>query len=114
MYAHVPFASVKEKSMDSGTGGIHPNTIRTIRECLEKQFIDIKFSQNMRPTFGFRHGIEKQSWQVVFNEQFLVDHTSSDELQHFVAHKAIPKVLKNPGKRIQISKWGDIAVEERI
>ena len=114
MYAHVPLASVKEKSVDSGTGGIHPNTIRTIRECLEKQFIDIKFSQNMRPTFGFRHGIEKQSWQVVFNEQFLVDHTSSEELRHFVAHKAIPKVLKNPGKRIQISKWGDITVEERI
>lgn len=100
--------------MDSGTGGIHPHTIRTIRECLKKQFIDIKFSQNTRPTFGFRHGVEKQSWQVVFNEQFLADHTSSDELQHFVAHKVIPKVLKNPGKRIQISKWGDITVEEKI
>jgi hypothetical protein len=103
-----------EKSMDSGTGGIHPNTIRTIRECLEKQFIDIKYSQTIRPTFGLRHGVEKQSWHVVFNEQFLADHTSSEELQHFVEHKVIPKVLKNPGKRIQISKWGDITVEEKL
>lgn len=100
--------------MDSRTGGIHPNTIQTIRECFEKQFVDIKFSQTIRPTFSFRHGVEKHSWQVVFNEQFLVDHTSSGELQHFVEHKVIPKVLKHPGKRIQISKWSDVTVEERI
>lgn len=103
-----------EKSMDSGAGDIHPDTIRTIRECLEKQFLDIKFNQNIRPTFSFRHGVEKQSWHVVFNEQFLADHTSSKELQHFVEHKVIQKVLKNPGKRIQISKWGDITVEEKV
>ncbi len=99
--------------MDSGTNGIHPNTIRAIRECLEKLFVDIKFNQTIRPTFGFRHGVEKHSWQVVFNEQFLADHTSSGELQHFVEHKVIPKVLKHPGKRIQISKWGDVTVEEK-
>lgn len=100
--------------MDSGTAGVNPNTIRTIRECLEKQFIDIKFSHTIRPMFSFRHGVEKQSWHVVFNEQFLADHTSREELQHFVEHKVIPKVLKNPGKRIQISKWGDITVEEKV
>ncbi len=99
--------------MDSDIGGIDPNTIQTIRECLEKQFVDIKFSQNIRPTFGFHHGVEKQSWHLIFNEQFLVDHTSREELQHFVEHKVIPKVLKNPGKRIQISKLGDITVEEK-
>ena len=100
--------------MDSGTGGIPPTTIQAIRECLEKQFVDIKFSQTIRPTFGFRHGVEKHSWHVVFNEQFLAEHTSREELQHFVEHKVIPKVLKHPGKRIQISKWSDITVEERI
>lgn len=99
--------------MDSDKRGIDPNTIRTIRECLEKHFVAIKFSQTIRPTFGFHHGVEKQSWHVIFNEQFLADHTSSEELQHFVEHKVIPKVLKNPGKRIQISKWGDITVEEK-
>ncbi len=99
--------------MDSGKGGIDPNTIRTIRECLEKQFVDIKFSQNIRPTFSFHHGVEKQSWHVIFNEQFLADHTSREELQQFVETKVIPKVLKNPGKRIQISKLGDITVEEK-
>ncbi len=99
--------------MDSDKRGIDPNTIRTIRECLEKHFVAIKFSQAIRPTFGFHHGVEKQSWHLIFNEQFLADHTSSEELQHFVEHKVIPKVLKNPGKRIQISKWGDITVEEK-
>ena len=99
--------------MDSDKCGIDPNTIRTIRECLEKQFVDIKFSQNIRPTFVFHHGVEKQSWHVIFNEQFLADRTSREELQHFVEHKVIPKVLKNPSKRIQISKWGDITVEEK-
>jgi hypothetical protein len=102
-----------EKSMDSGKVGIHPTTIQTIRECLEKQFVDIKFSQTIRPTFSFHHGIEKQSWHVIFNEQFLADHTSREELQQFVTNKVIPKVLKNPGKRIQISKFGDITVEEK-
>lgn len=100
--------------MDSGTGGIHPNTIQAIRQCLEKQFIEVKFSQTIRPTFSFRHGVEKHSWHLVINEQFLADHTSREELQHFVEHKVIPKVLKNPGKRIQISKWGDITVEEKV
>jgi hypothetical protein len=38
---------------------------------------------------------------------------SIEELQHFVEHKVISKVLKNPGKRIQISKLGDITVEEK-
>jgi len=99
--------------MDSGTGGIHPNTIRIIQECLEKQFVNIKFSQTVRPTFSVHHGVEKQSWHVVFNEQFLAAKTESHELQLFVEHKVIPKILKNPGKRIQISKWGDVTVEEK-
>lgn len=99
--------------MDSGKCGIDPNTIQTIRECLEKQFADIKFSQNIRPTFAFHHGVVKQSWHLIFNEQFLADHTPGEELQHFVENKVIPKVLKNPGKRIQVSKFGDITVEEK-
>lgn len=100
--------------MASGTGGIDPNTIQIIRDCLGRQFIDIKFNQTIRPTFGFRHSVEKHSWHVVFNEQFLADHPSREELKHFVEHKVIPKILKNPGKRIQISKWGDITVEEKV
>jgi hypothetical protein len=99
--------------MDSGKCGIDSKKIQAIRECLEKQFADIKFSQNIRPTFVFHHGVEKQSWHLVFNEQFLADHRSVEELQHFVEHKVIPKVLKNPGKRVQISKLGDITVEEK-
>ncbi|NGZ11537.1 MAG: hypothetical protein CV088_19560 [Nitrospira sp. LK70] len=99
--------------MDRDKYGIDPSTIRTIQECLEKHFVGIKFTQTIRPTFGFHHGVEKQSWHLVFNEQFLADRTSGAELQHFVEHKVIPKVLKNPGKRIQISKLGDITVEEK-
>lgn len=99
--------------MDGGKCGIDPNTIRTIRECLEKHFADIKFNQTIRPTFVFHHGVEKHSWHLIFNEQFLTDHTSSEELKHFVENKVIPKIRQNPGKRIQISKLGDITVEER-
>lgn len=99
--------------MDSGKSGIDPIKIQTIRTCLEKQFADVQFNQNIRPTFVFHHSGEKQSWHVVFNEQFLADPMSIDELQHFVEHKVISKVLKNPGKRIQISKLGDITVEEK-
>jgi len=99
--------------MDSGKSGIDPITIQTIRDCLKKQFVDVKFSQTIRPTFSVHYGVEKQSWHLVFNEQFLADHTSPEELRHFVEHKVIPKALKNPGKRIQISKWGDITVEEK-
>jgi len=85
-----------------------------MRECFEKQFVDIKFSQNIRPTFSLRHPVEKKLYYAVFNEQFLVGQTSGQELQHFVEHKVIPKILMNPGKRIQISKWGDITVEEKV
>ncbi len=99
--------------MDSGTCGIDPLTIQTIRNCLAKQFAGITFSQNIRPTFVFHRGGEKQSWHVVFNEQFLADPRSNEELAHFVERKVIAKVLKNPGKRIQISKFGDITVEEK-
>ena len=99
--------------MNSDKGGIDPKKIQAIRECLERQFVDITFSQTIRPTFIFHHGVEKQSWHLIFNEQFLADHISSEALQHFVDNKVIPKVLKNPGKRIQISKLGDITVEEK-
>ncbi len=50
---------------------------------------------------------------MVFHEQLLTDHTSGEELQRFVEHKVMPMVLKNPGKRIQISKYRDITVEEK-
>jgi hypothetical protein len=73
----------------------------------------VKFSQTVRPTFGFRHAVEQESWHVVFHEQLLTDPTSSEELQRFVEHKVMPMVLKNPGKRIQISKYRDITVEEK-
>jgi len=99
--------------MDSGKSGIDPLKIQTIRDCLKTQFVDVKFSQTIRPTFSVHHGVEKHSWHVVFNEQFLADHPSPEALQHFVEHKVIPKILKNPGERIQISKWGDITVEEK-
>ncbi|OQW34783.1 MAG: hypothetical protein A4E19_17865 [Nitrospira sp. SG-bin1] len=99
--------------MDSGKGGINPIQIQAIRACLEKQFADVKFSQNIRPTFVCHNGVEKQSWHLVFNEQFLAGHPSIEELRHFVDTKVIPKVVKNPGKRIQISKLGDITVEEK-
>ncbi|MFZ3013319.1 MAG: hypothetical protein WA045_06385 [Nitrospira sp.] len=99
--------------MDSGTCGIDPMKVQTIRHCLEKQFIAETFSQKIRPTFIFHSGVEKQSWHLVFNEQFLADHRSIEALAHFVESKVISKILKNPGKRIQISKLGDIIVEEK-
>lgn len=99
--------------MDSGTCGIDPMKIQTIRNCLEKQFANVTFSQKVRPTFVVHHGVEKQSWHVVFNEQFIADYGSIEELAQFVESKVISKVLKNPGKRIQISKFGDITVEEK-
>lgn len=99
--------------MDRGKGGIDPINVQTIRECLEKQFADVKFSQAIRPTFTFNGGVAKLSWHLVMNQEFLADRMSIEELQHFVEHKVIPKVLKNPGKRIQISKYRDITVEEK-
>jgi hypothetical protein len=102
-----------EEHMDRGKSGIDPITIQTIRQCFEKQFSDVKFSQNVRPTFIFHDSIEKQSWHVIFNEEFLAGHPSIEELQLFVEHKVIAKVLKNPGKRIQISRFGDITVEDK-
>ncbi|MDF0674343.1 MAG: hypothetical protein P0120_08380 [Nitrospira sp.] len=99
--------------MDTGKCGVNPITIQTIRECLEKQFVDVKFSQTIRPTFGFHHGVEKVSWLLVVNEEFLAGHMSLEKLRRFVEDKVIPKVLKNPGKRIQVSKLGDVTVEEK-
>lgn len=99
--------------MDSGQGGIDPIKIQVIRECLEKQFIDVTFSQKIRPTFTFKDGVRKLSGLLVMNQDFLADRLSLEELRRFVENKVIPKVLKNPGKRIQVSKYRDITVEEK-
>jgi hypothetical protein len=105
--------SSEGKTMDSGKCGIDPIKIQTIRECLEKQFVDVKFSQNIRPTFIFNNGVSKLSWHLVINEEFLADRISIEELRRFVDDKVIKKVHENPGKRIQISKYRDITVEEK-
>lgn len=101
--------------MDSGSGkgGIDPPKIQSIRECLEKQFVDVKFRQDIRPTFSFTNGVGKQSWHLVINEEFLASPMSIQELRQFVEDKVIKKVHQNPGKRIQISKYRDITVEEK-
>ena len=99
--------------MDKGTCGIDPLKIQVIRACLEKQFVDVKFSQAVRPTFTFNHGDRKLSSLLVMNEEFLADRMSLEELQRFVEEKVIKKVHANPGKRIQVSKYRDITVEEK-
>ena len=99
--------------MDSGKGGVDPIKIQAIRECLEKQFVDVKFSQTIRPTFAFKNGVRKLSWLLVMNEEFLADRMSIEELRRFVEEKVIKKIYENPGKRIQISKYRDITVEEK-
>ena len=99
--------------MDSGQGGIDPIKIQVIRECLEKQFVDVTFSQKIRPTFTFKDGVRKLSGLLVMNQELLADRMSVEELQRFIEVKVIPKVHQNPGKRIQISKYRDITVEEK-
>ncbi|UVT17311.1 MAG: hypothetical protein H8K04_07150 [Nitrospira sp.] len=98
---------------ESGKGGMVPTKLQSIRECLEKQFVDVKFRQDIRPTFSFTNGVGKQSWHLVINEEFLADPMSIQELRQFVIDKVIKKVQQNPGKRIQISKYKDITVEEK-
>ena len=102
-----------EQSMDSGKCESDPIKIQAIRECLEKQFVDVKFSQAIRPTFTFNSGVGKLSWHLVINREFLAARISIEELRRFVEEKVIKKVHENPGKRIQISKYRDITVEEK-
>ena len=102
-----------DNSMKLGQLGIDQTKIQTIQECLEKQFVDVTFAFKDRPTFVFNNGVAKQSWNLIFNEAFLADRHSVEELKHFVNRKVIPKIQQNPGKRIQVSKIGDITVEEK-
>lgn len=99
--------------MDTSKRGVDPVKIQTIRECLEKQFVDVTFSQNIRPTFTFHNGVRKLSWLLVINSEFLSDPMPIEELRHFIEEKVIKKIHENPGKRIQISKYRDITVEEK-
>lgn len=99
--------------MDRGECEIDPRTIQVIQECLEKQFVDVKFSRNPRPTFTFKAGDRKLSWLLVVNVEFLADCISLEELRKFVEEKVIKKTHANPGKRIQVSKYRDITVEEK-
>lgn len=99
--------------MDGGKCGVDPIKIQTIRECIERQFVDVKFRQDIRPTYTFNDGASKLSWHLIVNEEFLADLRSIEDLRQFVQMKVIPKVLKNPGKRIQVSALGDITVEEK-
>ena len=99
--------------MNSGPGGSDPIKIQVIRECLEMQFRDVKFSEKIRPTFTFHNGVPKLPWLLVINAEFLADRMSIEELRRFMEEKVIKKIHENPGKRIQISKLRDITVEER-
>lgn len=92
---------------------VHSSTLQTIRACLEQHFVEVKFSQTPRPTFTFRTGVEKLSWLLVMNEEFLADHVAPDELRRLIDQKVLPKIHQNPGKRIQISKYRDVTVEEK-
>lgn len=90
-----------------------PRPIQTIRECLEREFIDVKFSQNLRLAFTFKNGDRTLSWLLVMNEEFVADRTPLEEIRRFVETKVTKMVHQNPGKRIQISKYRDITVEEK-
>ena len=100
--------------MNSRTGAIDPMTIQTIQACLDTQFRDVTFDQKIRPTFTFHHGDHKLSWLLVMHEEFFADQMSREELWQFIDAKVIKKILQNPGKRIQVSKYWDVTVEERI
>lgn len=93
--------------------GIDQTKIQAIQACLEKQFADVRFAFKDRPTFVFNNGVDKQSWNLIFNEAFLADLHSLEKLEQFVNRKVIPKIQQNPGKRIQVSKIGDVTVEEK-
>ena len=103
-----------EKFMDSKRGGSVLVKIQTIQGLLEQQFVDVKFTPHPRPTFSFHDGVRKMSWLLVLNSEFLNDQSMSlDVLRGFIEEKVLKKVHANPGKRIQVSKYWDITVEEK-
>ena len=101
--------------MNSKLQGSDLIKIQTIQGLLEQQFVDVKFTPHPRPTFSFHNGGRKVSWLLVLNAEFLNDQSMSlDALQGFIEEKVLKKVHANPGKRIQVSKYWDITVEEKI
>jgi hypothetical protein len=102
-----------ENAVDTGPGESESRNIQTLRECLERHFVHVTFSQHVRPTFAFKNNDGKVSWLLVINREFLSDCMSIEELRRFVEERVIKKIHANPGKRIQISKYRDITVEEK-
>ncbi len=92
---------------------VHSSTLQSIRAYLEHHFVEVKFNPTPRPTYTFRTGLEKQSWLLVMNEELLTEHIAPHELQRWLDQKVLPKLHQNPGKRIQISKYRDVTVEEK-
>ena len=77
--------------MDGGIRGIDPLKIQTIRECLDKQFLGVEFSQTIRPTFTFHNGVPKLPWLLVINAEFLADRMSIEELTFPRFHRHLYK-----------------------
>ncbi|CUS34464.1 hypothetical protein [Candidatus Nitrospira nitrificans] len=100
--------------MTSRTGGIDSMKLQIIQACLETQFRHVTFDQKIRPTFTFHNGDHNLSWLLGMHEEFFADQMSREELWQFIDAKAIKKILQNPGKRIRVSRYRDITVEERI
>ena len=75
--------------MASGKCEIDPTKIQTIRECLEKQFVDVKFSQSIRPTFTFHNGVRKLSWLLVMNEEFLHVHRGVAAIRSILGRRLV-------------------------
>lgn len=104
-----------ETFMNSNLQGSDLIKIQTIQGLLEQQFVDVKFKPHPRATFSFHDGVPKASWLLVLNSEFLIDQSMSlDALRGFIEEKVFKKVHANPGKRIQVSKYWDITVEEKI
>lgn len=101
--------------MNSKLQGSELIKIQTIQGLLEQQFVEVKFKPHPRATFSFHDSVPKASWDLVLNSEFLNDQSMSLEgLRGFIEEKVLKKVHANPGKRIQVSRYWDITVEERI
>lgn len=93
------------------THGDLPKKIQIIRDGLEYRFYDVRVGGDFRTMFVFNNG--RQSWQLRFNRDFLDDIYPIEKLQPFLSNTIIPELLANPDMRIEIGRYGKIAVIEK-
>jgi hypothetical protein len=106
------YTPLRERIMSHYGVGLDQENIQIIEASLESRFVDIAMGEPFPTKFTFTNGTGGQSWQLVFNGQFLEEVHPAENLRVFMETTVIPVLLDHPDRRIVVEPGGAITITE--